>query len=79
MKNSFLHQELAKVERDLVEAALVKHNWNRRATAAYLGVSYRTVFYLIEKHALLSPIEQSRILANAQRFGVASLTTSSHA
>ncbi len=75
MKTSYFRQEMAKVERELVESALAKHGWNRRATALYLGVSYRTVFYLIEKHNLLSPREQDRILQNARRFGVTQMTS----
>ena len=44
-------------ERELVEAALDKHKWNRRQAAKFLGISYRTVFYLIEKHALSAPVK----------------------
>jgi DNA-binding NtrC family response regulator len=71
MKTGFFHSEMYRRERELVESALEQHHWNRRQAAKFLGVSYRTVFYMIEKHNLLSPRERMRILRNAERFGLA--------
>jgi DNA-binding NtrC family response regulator len=70
MRTGLLHSEMSRREQELVEAALNQHNWNRRATADFLGISYRALFYLIEKHRLMTPDERQRILRNAEKFGI---------
>ncbi len=46
---------LEEVERELIRAALEKHNWNQTRTAAYLDVTRSTLIYRIQKFGLEPP------------------------
>ena len=43
---------LENVEREILTAALIKHRWNRTATAEALGVSFRSLRYRLKKLGL---------------------------
>jgi DNA-binding NtrC family response regulator len=46
---------LEQVERDLIVAALDKHDWNQTRASAYLGISRSTLLYRMEKFGLRRP------------------------
>jgi len=46
---------LERVERDLILAALEKHDWNQTQAAAYLDISRSTLLYRIQKFGLERP------------------------
>jgi two-component system response regulator AtoC len=49
---SVVQRVKSEVERNAIGAALEKTNWNRRAAARLLQVSYRTVLYKIEEYKM---------------------------
>jgi len=44
-----------KAERDAIEQALVRFRWNRRKTADYLSVSYKTLLNKIKECGITDP------------------------
>jgi len=54
-KASYLRIQLDSYERMVLRAVLETHNWNRKQSAKYLGISYRTLLYKIEKFQLAPP------------------------
>lgn len=44
-----------KAERDAIEQALVRFRWNRRKTAEYLCVSYKTLLNKIKECGITDP------------------------
>jgi two-component system NtrC family response regulator len=46
---------LEEVERDLIRAALEKHNWNQTRAAAYLDITRSTLIYRMQKFGLEPP------------------------
>lgn len=43
---------LDEVERDLIRAALDRHDWNQTRAAAYLGITRSALLYRMEKHGI---------------------------
>jgi len=43
---------LDQLERDIIEEALIQHNWNQTQTAKYLGVTRNTLIYRMQKFGL---------------------------
>lgn len=52
LQEGSLEQQLERFESSLIEQALSKHQWNRTAAAAELGLSLRQLRYKMEKFAL---------------------------
>ena len=48
---------LEEVERELLLAALDKHNWNQTRAAGYLGITRSTLLYRMQKFGLERPKE----------------------
>ena len=46
---------LEEVERELIRAALEKHNWNQTRAAAYLDLTRSTLIYRMQKFGLEPP------------------------
>lgn len=46
-------------DRDLIEAALDRFRWNRRATANYLGIGRGTLYSRIERYGIAAPLKAS--------------------
>jgi two-component system NtrC family response regulator len=46
---------LEDVERELLVAALMKHDWNQTRAAAYLNISRSTLIYRMQKFGLERP------------------------
>lgn len=51
---------LEEVERELIRAALEKHNWNQTRAAAYLDLTRSTLIYRMQKFALEPPRTDER-------------------
>ncbi len=49
---------LEAVERDLIEMALKKFNWNQTHAARYLDISRKTLMYRMEKHGIQRAVRQ---------------------
>lgn len=47
--NGDLEGYLARIERSILEAALLQHRWNKTATAKALGISFRSFRYRLKK------------------------------
>jgi transcriptional regulator with GAF, ATPase, and Fis domain len=48
-------------ERGAIAQALERTNWNRKAAARLLNVSYRALLYKIQEYHLAPPAEYARI------------------
>jgi two-component system NtrC family response regulator len=46
---------LEKVEKELIQRALEKHDWNQSRAARYLGITRHTLLYRMDKHGLARP------------------------
>jgi two-component system NtrC family response regulator len=50
---------LESVEKELIERALNKFNWNQTHTARYLDISRKALMYRMEKHGIRRPGQQN--------------------
>ena len=46
---------LERVEKELIQRALEKHDWNQSRAARYLGITRHTLLYRMDKHGLVRP------------------------
>ncbi|MFQ5741301.1 MAG: sigma-54-dependent transcriptional regulator [Acidobacteriota bacterium] len=51
---------LEELERDLLRAALERHDWNQTQAAHYLGISRNTLIYRMQKYNLTAPYQKVR-------------------
>jgi two-component system, NtrC family, response regulator HupR/HoxA len=51
-RTSLLSLAVEEFERRYLRVELIRHRWNRKQTAADLGISYRGLYYKLEKYGL---------------------------
>ena len=54
-RTSLLSLCVEEFERKFLLAELIRNGWNRKRTARELGISYRAIFYKIERFQLEPP------------------------
>lgn len=60
---SLYHEVRREFERNYLRTELERHGWNRKKTAADLGISYRGILYKIEHFQLAPPSEEEALSA----------------